>query len=183
MFVLTYQTTKTLSEVVPETGIVSFVENRVSNDLIGYIQITAPKNFPWYANQLVEHNPFLTILLGYIESPEPEKVERELRTRFGAVHHRGTWYRPSFELLDFIRSNTKRAVSPEVKSGQLTMPADAKLLDIDELATYLGISVPTVRRAVADGKIPVTRTGRLLRFYLPDVLTAIRSGKMPPQGS
>jgi len=47
-----------------------------------------------------------------------------------------------------------------------------------ELAAVLRVSVRTVGRMVTTGDLPVMELGEdLVRFYLPDVLEALRSGK------
>jgi excisionase family DNA binding protein len=49
-----------------------------------------------------------------------------------------------------------------------------KNLSIKELATYLGVSTDTIRRAVRKGEIPATRVKTALRFDLHQVLTGMR---------
>lgn len=52
------------------------------------------------------------------------------------------------------------------------------VLTREELAAVLKVSVRTVDRMVTVGDIPVMELGEdLVRFYLPDVLEALRSGK------
>ncbi len=52
------------------------------------------------------------------------------------------------------------------------------VLTREELAAALQVSVRTVDRMVTAGDIPVMDLGEdLVRFYLPDVLEALRSGK------
>jgi len=47
-------------------------------------------------------------------------------------------------------------------------------LSIKELATFIGVSTDTIRRAVRRGEIPVTRVRTALRFDLHKVLTCMR---------
>ncbi|HOX60015.1 MAG TPA: excisionase family DNA-binding protein [Candidatus Paceibacterota bacterium] len=44
------------------------------------------------------------------------------------------------------------------------------------LAAALKVSVCTVDRMVANGELPCVRLGRRVRFYLPDVVEALRKG-------
>jgi excisionase family DNA binding protein len=44
------------------------------------------------------------------------------------------------------------------------------------LAVVLQVSVCTVDRMVANGELPCVRLGRRVRFYLPDVVEALRNG-------
>lgn len=46
---------------------------------------------------------------------------------------------------------------------------DEKLLDIDQVAEYLGVSRRTVVRIVNRGELPAFRVGRALRFKLADL--------------
>lgn len=177
---MTYQTAKSLSEMTRGPGVVSFVDCRIVAELPGMIRIAATRNFPLYASQLVESNPFPIYLAGYLSTSEPERTEKEIREKFAGSHSRGAWYRPTCDLLDFISKQTLKATAPPpIPSSVSSNPVE--LLSVDEVAEQLQMSAPTVRRWINDGKIPVIRQGRLLRFYMPDVLTALRTGIMPPK--
>jgi excisionase family DNA binding protein len=47
-------------------------------------------------------------------------------------------------------------------------------LSIKELATFIGVSTDTIRRAVCKGEIPATRVRTALRFDLQKVLTCMQ---------
>jgi excisionase family DNA binding protein len=49
-----------------------------------------------------------------------------------------------------------------------------KDLSVKELATFMGVSTDTIRRAVRKGEIPVTRMKTALRFDLQRVLTCLQ---------
>ena len=49
-----------------------------------------------------------------------------------------------------------------------------KHLSIKELATFIGVSTDSIRRAVRKGEIPATRVRTALRFDLHKVLTCMR---------
>ena len=49
-----------------------------------------------------------------------------------------------------------------------------KNLSIKELATFIGVSTDTIRRAVRKGEITATRVRTALRFDLHQVLTCMR---------
>ena len=58
------------------------------------------------------------------------------------------------------------------------LPVDERLMDIDECAERLGVSVPTLRRKVDELKIPHIRMGRqLLRFHYPTVFKYLNERK------
>ena len=47
-------------------------------------------------------------------------------------------------------------------------------LSIKELATFIGVSTDSIRRAVRKGEIPATRVRTALRFDLQEVSTCMR---------
>jgi excisionase family DNA binding protein len=47
-------------------------------------------------------------------------------------------------------------------------------LSVKELATFIGVSTDSIRRAVRKGEIPATRVKTALRFDLQEVLTCLR---------
>ena len=47
-------------------------------------------------------------------------------------------------------------------------------LSIKELATFIGVSTDTIRRAVRKGEIPATRVRTALRFDLHKVITCLQ---------
>ena len=55
-------------------------------------------------------------------------------------------------------------------------PAEGTLLSRQGLAAALQVSVCTVDRMVANGDIPCVRVRARVRFYLPDVIEALRKG-------
>lgn len=179
MLTLTFLDTKELPKIVPNSGIVCFIESRPNSDLNGYIKIDTTTNFQWYVEKLIEDHPYLTILLGYIETTAPDKTAVQLRQSFAEFHHRGAWFKPGLKLLDFIRDTTKQATLPKLQSipsvgNNLVSIQNTKLLSTEEIAQYLNVSVPTIRRWIEAGKLPVVKHGKVLRFYLPDVIDKLR---------
>ena len=62
---------------------------------------------------------------------------------------------------DEAESNGVRRIGLALRPDQHSLPT---LLDIENLARSLGISMRQVRRFVADGSIPFIRIGHLIRF-------------------
>jgi excisionase family DNA binding protein len=56
-----------------------------------------------------------------------------------------------------------------------TTPRVEPLLDIPAVAETLGVSERTVRRMIADGRIPVLRVGRGIRIRAADLTRLINS--------
>lgn len=44
-----------------------------------------------------------------------------------------------------------------------------RLLNIDEVAEFLGVSIKTVRRRIEAGELPVIRDGRVIRVHPNDL--------------
>jgi len=59
------------------------------------------------------------------------------------------------------------------------------LLTLRETTTYLRISLPTLRRMMASGSIPVVRIGKSVRVRLSDLEALIGIGpeRVSPQGT
>jgi excisionase family DNA binding protein len=49
-----------------------------------------------------------------------------------------------------------------------------RYVSLAEVADYLGVSIKTVRRRVAEGQIPAYRVGRLLKVDVADVEQLLR---------
>lgn len=55
------------------------------------------------------------------------------------------------------------------------------LLDIDEVAAHLGVSVRHVRRLVAERRIPFVKWGKLLRFDPADIAVWLDVQRVSPR--
>ena len=62
-----------------------------------------------------------------------------------------------------------------------TNDSTRRLLSTAELATYLGVSVSTVKRMLRDDQIPVVRVRSLIRFDLQAVVEALAGDPSPPR--
>jgi len=52
--------------------------------------------------------------------------------------------------------------------------SDVKLMDVRQVASYVGLSMHTVRKLVRDGALPAARIGRSYRFKADDIDSWIR---------
>ena len=55
---------------------------------------------------------------------------------------------------------------------------DDKLLDIQELCSWLGVSQSTIYHWTAAREIPFVKVGRLMRFSKPDIESWLRDRKV-----
>lgn len=111
-----------------------------------------------------------------------------LQTRFHGQRIHGDWYRPAQELLDHIAENAAPvplSIRP-VKRHEPSLRDVAALADEsqtelppgfvrpDEVATYLGVSIVTVRRWTRSGLLPHYQIGpAIIRYDLAEVIEAI----------
>jgi excisionase family DNA binding protein len=56
------------------------------------------------------------------------------------------------------------------------------LLDIPTLARHLGVAPRYFRRMVADGRIPIVRVGRLIRFDSAEVAAWLDAARVRREG-
>jgi excisionase family DNA binding protein len=68
-----------------------------------------------------------------------------------------------------------------VASERVTGSAGEPLLDIDGLATRLGVSARFVRRLVEERRVPFVKLGRLVRFDPVEVEAWIPASRVAPQ--
>lgn len=72
-------------------------------------------------------------------------------------------------------------MAPNSLTGAWTKELGLVLLTTEELAKELGCSARTVKRMVAEGRIPVVRVGRrLARFDLEQVLARLKAQEEEP---
>ena len=175
MQILSFQTANSLKELVNEDGtpgVVTFIESRYHPEMVGFIYIASTRNFPTHVSTLVDHNPFPLYLHGYIPSATPENLAKTIQHQWAKYQYRGHWYRPHDDLIGFIRSSARRPPTVPLPNSALA-PAETELLNVKELSDRLQISVPTLRRLVASDQIPHIKKGRILRFNLAQVLSAL----------
>jgi excisionase family DNA binding protein len=56
------------------------------------------------------------------------------------------------------------------------IPNDVRLLNTQEVAALMGVSIKTIRRMLDAGKLPqIVRIGRLIRWRENDIVAMIRS--------
>lgn len=115
------------------------------------------------------HEPYL---IGLVATTTPTELEAAIHAMFATdvIHH--DWFEPSIELLTFVQNTCQGALQALLAQ---TRPggAPSDVVDVEAMAGYLGVSVPTVRRMVKAGEIPHLRVGKALRFVVADVVASI----------
>ena len=120
-------------------------------------------------------SPYPAYLIGLVETTVPHEHAYAIAEQFGANHIREGWFEPAPALLQLIQHVGQRALGELIAAARPGGVPD-NAVDIEGIATVLGVSVPTIRRLVAAGSIPHFRVGRQLRFVVVDVLASMNRG-------
>ncbi len=63
------------------------------------------------------------------------------------------------------------------KSDQQTTPPAEQLLDVQQAADFLNLSVPTVYSKVSRGELPVMKRGKKLHFSSTELMQYLKDGR------
>jgi len=118
-------------------------------------------------------NPYPSYLIGLIESASPHQQAHAIASQFAEHHMHDGWFEPAPTLLRFVQSYGQRALG-ELLAQTRPGAVDGQIVDIEEIARILNVSVRTVRRLVEADGIPHMRVGKQLRFVVADVLAAMQ---------
>lgn len=177
MLVLGPQTSQSLRTLTQDAPCVLFVQCHSSSGT-GPIKIEGTKDPATRLRAIDNDNAFETYLVGLIFTPSPKQLESALHEQYRAAHLRKDWFAPTVEVIGYIT----HVAQPPLREllAQLRPHSQPEgTTSIEEIAKYLGVSVPTVRRMVQRGQIPVMRVGRTLRFLPADVVASLRRGGTP----
>ena len=119
-----------------------------------------------------EANPYPAYLIGLVETPTPDEHAQAIGEQHAASHIHSGWFEPTPALLQFIQHVGQSALSGLLGATRPGGVPD-NVVDIEDIAAILGVSVPTVRRLIAADAIPHFRVGRQLRFVVEDVLASM----------
>jgi len=137
------------------------------------IEAVAGKKLVSRLNTVAVDNPFDILLVGMLTTFQAKDVEHALHQEFADDQIHDGWFNPSMQLFTFIENSAQEALKmlmEQTKPGALS----DEIVDIEEIARILGISVPTVRRMVGSKEIPFFRVGkRTLRFVPSDVMASL----------
>lgn len=123
--------------------------------------------------RITESNAFGVQIIGLIQSADPDAHARAIAEQYAGSHLHDGWYLPTGDLIAFIQHHAKRALQ-ELLSQVHPGAISEHLVDLRTLAQQLSCSEPTVRRMIADGKIPYMKVGNNYRFQPVDVAAALR---------
>lgn len=174
MIVVSPHTADTLSPLTADQSWVMFVQLTSPCSGSGPIKIEGVHGtkVSTRLNDIAVDNAYETYLIGLMPTPNPMELAVVVREQYAAALIRHDWYEPTAELVGFIRLTAQQALTDLLAQAHPGGVPD-HAVDIDEIAVFLGVSVPTVRRLVKGGTIPHLRMGRALRFVPADVLASL----------
>lgn len=118
-------------------------------------------------------NPYPSYLVGLIEAASPHQQAHAIATQFSQHHMHDGWFEPAPALVQFVQEHGQQALS-ELLAQTRPGAVDGQIVDIENIAAILNVSVKTVRRLVEADGIPHMRVGKQLRFVVADVLAAMQ---------
>lgn len=125
--------------------------------------------------ELARDNAYDTMLIGLLETPTPDTHAKQIAEQCESDHLHHSWFSASGNLLAFIQTTAQRALQ-ELLAQTHPAAISGRIVDIKEMADMLGVSIPTVRRMVKAGEIPVVRApDRVLRFNPIDVIASLQA--------
>lgn len=127
--------------------------------------------------RIAADNAYDVQIVGLIPSViDPKEHADAIGAQYGGEHLHDSWYLPSPGLSAFIQHH---ALEPLKELLAAVHPGvfGTEVVDIEEMARLLGISVPTLRRMVKDpdSVIPHLKWGRTYRFVPSDVIASLRA--------
>jgi excisionase family DNA binding protein len=173
MITLTTPTASAISLHAPEGLWLMFVQATAPGDLYGPIKIETQQGQDLAPRliELQEQNAYDLRLIGLAPVAGPEEAA-SLVSVCASCHLRNDWFSPCSELLALVADRAQDAIEAllaKAHPGAL----EGSPVDIEGIATVLGVSVPTVRRLVKSGQIPYMKFGRNYRFIIADVLASL----------
>ncbi len=124
--------------------------------------------------QLAADNAFDTVLIGLVPTEiRPHDHARAIAEQYADAHLHDGWFQPTPGLLAFIQHTGLDAIQELLARTHPGALSDSPV-DIDTMASILGVSVVTVRRMVKAEQIPYLRVGLALRFVPADVIATLR---------
>lgn len=130
-------------------------------------------------HRLSAANAYDIQIIGLIPSQDPDQHARAIADQYAGSndHLHDGWYLPTAGLLAFVEHHALAPLQQllaQVHPGSI----NEHVVDIEEMAKILGVSVPTVRRMVAADDIPSFRIGKglgsRLRFVPADVVASLQ---------
>ena len=126
--------------------------------------------------------PYDVQLIGLLPSAIPDVDAASIAADFVQAELHDGWFEATDYILAYVQNSAQsslQAMVGQIQPGALgdSGSSEESVVTIDRLAEILGVSVPTIRRMVADKAIPALRWGNgpraHLRFSVADVIASL----------
>lgn len=175
MLIVSPSTASALAPHAAERSWVMFVQVSSPNGDLGPIKIEGVRGSQLGVRLavLARENAFDPRLIGLIASEQPAEHAAAIAEQYAGEHLHHDWYAPSASLLAFIQHVAQGPIQ-ELLAIAHPGALSGESVSIDDIATILGVSVPTVRRMIKKNEIPYLRTGSgVYRFVPRDVVASL----------
>jgi excisionase family DNA binding protein len=122
--------------------------------------------------EIAREVPYETFIIGLTPTPNPTELEQLIHAQFASALLHDDWFTSTIDLIAFIQHTGQEALQTllaQTRPGGIPEGA----VDIETLAEFLGVSVPTIRRAVKAREIPFYKVGKAYRFDVASVLASL----------
>lgn len=174
MIILSPHTANALSPLTADQSWVMFVQVSPPNGGLGPIKIEGVRGTKIASRlrEIASDNAYETFIVGLTSTPDPDELADVIHDQFALALIHDDWFNPTVELIAFIQHTAQDALQELLTQARPGGVPDGAV-DIETIAGLLGVSVPTVRRAVKSREIPFFRMGKALRFVPADVFASL----------
>jgi excisionase family DNA binding protein len=124
----------------------------------------------------IDESPYEMMLIGLTPTENPTELAQEIHEQFASTNLRQDWFEATLDLLIFIQQTGQDALQTLLAQARPGGVPDGAV-DIEAIAEFLGVSIPTVRRAVKAREIPFFKMGKAYRFVPADVLASLERNR------
>jgi excisionase family DNA binding protein len=178
MLIVSPHTASALAPLTSDQSWVMFVQVNPPMGGLGPIKIEGVRGsqIAPRLREIAADNAYETFIIGLTPTPTPTELAQTIHTQFvsALLHH--DWFEATLDLIGFIQHTGQEALQALLAQTRPGGVPDGAV-DIETLAEFLGVSVPTVRRAVKAGTIPFFKMGKALRFVAADVLASLERNR------
>jgi excisionase family DNA binding protein len=178
MLILSPHTASVLSPLTADQSWVMFVQTANPPTGFGPIKIEGVRGtqIATRLREISAENAFDTYIIGLTPTETPDELANVIHTQFASalLHH--DWFEATLDLISFIQHTAQDALESLLAQARPGGVPDGAV-DIETIAGFLGVSVPTIRRAVKAREIPFFKMGKAYRFVPADVLASLERNR------
>jgi excisionase family DNA binding protein len=178
MLILSPHTADVLVPLTADQSWVMFVQVNPPTGGFGPIKIEGVhgKQIAARLREIDLESPYEMLLIGLTPTETPDELAQVIHTQFANANIRHDWFEATIDLISFIQHTGQEALQTLLAQARPGGVPDGAV-DIETIAEFLGVSVPTVRRAVKAREIPFFKMGKAYRFVAADVLASLERNR------